>query len=116
MSFDEFTPVWWFILFCVMVWISVEIPRRIAEKIWPAIKDKMWERDIVLVVVPPFLGMGYALVMRKYPFLVDQSEGVRVALGLTGGFFSSWVVRVVKLVLKKKTGVDLDTLMEDPPK
>lgn len=109
MSIEDLLTVWWFVLFALMVWISVALPRLVVEKAWPSLKDNSWWRDVALTVIPPVIGIIYALIMRQYPFLVDQkSEGVRVGLGMTGGFFASFVVRVVKARLKERTGIDVD--------
>lgn len=106
---EQLVDAWWFIVFCLMVWLPIELPRRWIAKKLPNVATSFWWHDVALTTLPPVLGLLYAVFIKDFPYLVDQqSMGVRCGLGALAGFMSSFVVRTVKARLKSKTGIDLD--------
>lgn len=116
MDVDTILSAWWFILFSVMVWLTIALPRRALEYFIPKLKAAHWWTDLALPTAAPILGLGYALVLHDFPMLSEQSSvSVRCALGALAGYLSSHVVRTIKARLKAKTGIDVDSVPPGPP-
>ena len=91
---------WQFILFCLLVSGITLVIRRVVEYFLAnskviAKESKLW-RDLLLPILPIFVGVIFALIAKKYPYPVEiLSASGRAAWGLSGGLLSGLSYRVV---------------------
>lgn len=96
---------WQFLLFCLAVSAIVFVLRQVVEFVLdnpkvPASKtSKVW-KELVLPILPVFLGVGFALLAKNYPYPegLTSSSG-RLAFGLVGGLSSGLIYRLYKSFL-----------------
>lgn len=100
------------IVFCVVVWILVNLQRRILEKwIFPFIKERFsknpgessFYREIALPSAPLGTAVFLSLSLPQYPLpeVIPGNVG-RVFIGLFLGLCAGWVYRVVKKYFQSK--------------
>jgi len=99
--------------------------RRIVETAAPSVKKKADENDpkltyhttfarwwngVILYALPVLTGGLIGLMDVPYLFSVEGLEGgsSRVFFGGVVGWMSSYIYKIVRMALKKKTGVDLN--------
>lgn len=120
----------------VAVVIATFFTRRICEMLWPSIRMQAHENDprksyatkmaewwnkVILYAIPPTIGGLLGLL--PVPFVFPPQDFATVAdkaiFGVGVGWFSSFIYKVMRSLLKKTTGVDLpsDSLRpsEAPP-
>lgn len=100
-----------FLVLCVVVYVLVELQRRILElffsKFMPSMlkegkwQNKLWS-DILLPSGAPGTGMLFTWLIDSYPYpdLFTGSVSNRIVWGIFAGFFSGYVYRIVKQVFK----------------
>jgi hypothetical protein len=100
------------IAFSFGVYVVTWIIRRMVEGFRPDVRLRPWWDKAILPILPPITGALAALAATSYPFpKFVESTSARILYGLTLGFFSAWGYRAVKLIAKKKLGVDLSKTM-----
>jgi hypothetical protein len=90
---------WQFLFFCLSVAAVTFVVRKISEYILdnpkvPASKtSKLWT-DLILPILPVFLGSVGALIAKQYPYPTGLNEASgRFAFGLVAGLLSGLVYR-----------------------
>lgn len=102
---------WEIVVFALGLYIVVFIFRRIVEGFWKKALANYYWSEVVLPILPPFVGAIFALVAVSFPYPdIVKTTGIRVMYGLGMGFFSGWAYRVFKALVKKFTGVDVDVV------
>lgn len=108
---------------CFAVIISTFFVRRIVEMIVPSAKKAADENDpkvtyktkfaawwngVILYALPVLAGIGFAMGWQSYFCAGDAAESLKDAgmFGAIIGWFSSFLYKVVRKTLKKKTGID----------
>jgi hypothetical protein len=98
------TANWWqTILFCLGIYTVVYLLRISVEWKWPSVKapNSYW-LEVALPTIPVVLGVCVALAFKSYPYPAQVQSGIaRAFYGGVCGFFSAWVYRVGKAVVKK---------------
>lgn len=102
---------WQFLIFSTAIVAIVFVTRKIAEYLlanWkPAAKEsKLWN-DLILPILPIFVGSIGALIFKKYPYpdgLV--SGGSRFIFGLVAGLLSTVLYRLVLSKLVAQMGAN----------
>lgn len=99
--------------------------RRIVETAVPSVKKKAdeneigvtystqfarWWNQVILYSVPVIVGACIGLLKVPYLFNIEgmETRGARVFFGGVVGWLSSYIYKIVRMTLKKKTGVDLE--------
>jgi hypothetical protein len=108
---------WQFLLFCLMTFGITFVIRKIVEYFMAnnkivAKESKLW-RDLILPLLPIFVGVATAVIAKQFPYPVDMhSTSARVAWGLSGGLLSGLGYRVVSsfitaFILSKMPNADI---------
>lgn len=106
----KFEYVWQTVLFCLGIFAFSHVIRRACEGFKPQLKINLVWKDAVLPTLPVIMGMLIGMFAVKYPYPDSiKSFSARVFFGGVCGFFSAWVYKVVRTILKKRLGVDLPT-------
>lgn len=108
----------WTILFCLFVGITVELVRRLTERVmWKTANETWLWNEVVLYVLPLLVGGGAALVWKTYPFQDHPlTTSARFVIGIVCGGFSGFAYRMAKAVLKKlAAGQGIDVSVDTPP-
>ena len=122
------------IVFAAVCWIGTFLIRRVVETTWPSLKKAASElsaaptynsaissywNQVILYFIPPVLGLAAAMLATMYPFPPGiQSLSGRAFFGVTVGFFSGFLFKLVKPVLTRAFGVkdtDLPAGSVPPP-
>lgn len=108
---------WPMLVLMLLVNFIVLLIRRGAEGKFPQLKkDKTWE-DIVLPVLPVFIGVTFAMKYLNWPFPEAFAlYPLRQCLGATVGFTAALGYKILKSIVKRTWGVELpDDTDADPP-
>lgn len=108
----------------VAVFIATFFIRRICEMLWPSLRMQAHENDprksyltkmaewwnkVILYAIPP--GVGGLAGLLPVPFVFPPVDfgtvADKVIFGVGVGWFSSFLYKVMRNMLKKTTGVDL---------
>ncbi len=104
--------------------------RRVIETEWPYLKkaasemvaaktytSKMssWWNQVILYAIPVVIGAALPLFVRELTPEGVTSTGSIILYGMKVGWFSSFGYKVLKQVVKKKTGLDLPGNTLPPP-
>lgn len=98
---------WQFLLFCLAIAAVIFVIRKISEYIlvnWrvTAKDSKLW-RELILPILPVFIGPAVSIVAEQYPYPNGlSSHSARLAFGLVAGLLSGLVYRVLKSLLSYK--------------
>lgn len=96
-----------FLVLCVVIYILVELQRKILElffsKFLPSMlkegkwQNKLW-KDILLPSGAPGTGMIFTWIVESYPYpeMFATSPANRIIWGIFAGFFSGYVYRMAK--------------------
>lgn len=96
-----------FLVLCVVIYILVELQRKILElffsKFLPVMlkegkwQNKLW-KDILLPSGAPGTGMIFTWLVQSYPYpeMFNTSPANRIIWGIFAGFFSGYVYRMTK--------------------
>lgn len=93
------------LIFCVVIYVLVQIQRTSLEMILPTVKtSKLWT-DLFLPIGPCGTGVILATIFKTYPFpaIMANSWSNRSALGIFCGIFSGYIYKLVKAWIVKKT-------------
>lgn len=101
---------WQFILFCLAVTSFTYVVRVIVDYILNAKgivpKDCHLWSELILPILPVFVGSIGSLVSKQYHFPLDiSSASGRLAFGLCAGLLSGFIWRIVKATLSSKLGL-----------
>lgn len=105
--------------------------RRIVETAIPSAKKQADENEVGITYATPFAHWWNSVILYAVPVLVGGSIGFldipflfqnvdlstaggRAFFGAVTGWFSSFMYKVARKILIKKTGVDLNALPEEP--
>lgn len=118
------------LIFSFICWVGTFFVRRIVENIWPHLKKQAdenspnatyltpmsrWWNQVILYLVPVVLGAGAAAVATAYPFPAGiQSLSARLFFGTVIGFFSGYLYKVVRQIVARVTGVQLEGASAPP--
>lgn len=108
---------------CFAVIISTFFVRRIVEFSVPSAKKQgdendgtltyktkfaVWWNGVILYALPVLAGVGFALGWQSFFCSGDAAQSLKDAgmFGAIVGWFSSFLYKVVRKTLKKKTGID----------
>lgn len=106
--------------------------RRIIETAFPHVKKQAdenspkityltttarWYQQVILYAIPVVVGGCLGILDVPYLFSIEglTTTGSKVFFGGVSGWMSSFVYKVFRQVLKKKTGVDLPSVTVPPP-
>lgn len=65
-------------------------------------KINLWQ-DLLLPILPVFIGAGSAYVMKSFPYPEQlSSDGSKVLFGVVAGLFSGLIYRIVKSLISQK--------------
>ena len=106
------------LLFVVGIYVLCLLFRNLAERAIPRLTTAYVWNKIVLMFVPPVLGLVVALFATEYPYPEPiKAKSARMMFGLACGFASTWGYdfgkNLIVIWLKKKFGLtdqDLSTL------
>lgn len=112
------------LIFSFICWVGTFFARRIVENIWPHLKKQAdenstrttyltpsarWWNQVILYLIPVAIGTFSAAVATAYPFPVGiQSLSARLFFGTVIGFFSGYLYKVVRQIIARVTGVQID--------
>lgn len=114
----------------VMVVIATFFLRRIMEGVFPSLKKKadenspevtyenraaFWWNTVVLYAIPVVAGMLFGLVSSEFLHGSIDSVGGRVMFQGGIGWFSSFLYKIFRKLVLKKTGVDINPGSIKPP-
>lgn len=106
----------------VFIYVLVFFMRRVIEGIDPTLKKQAdanspkitylnnrarWWNEVVLYAFPVLVGGGTALSKSEFFFAGIGDRGGKVIFGAVVGWFSSFLYKLLKKVIKQKVGVDL---------
>jgi hypothetical protein len=110
---------WGTVGLAVLVVIGTFFVRRIIETAVPSVKAQkdgtyktkfaLWWNSVLLYSIPIVVGAGLGLVGSYYEGSLPESIKTHVGglfFGVIIGWFSSFIYKVLRKVLKKKTGID----------
>ena len=107
----------------VLVVIVTFFIRRSVELAYPKAKDPKspfgrWWSGVLLYLLPVIAGGGIAALVKAYSSqLADiESPGGAAVWGITVGWFASFLYKVLRKTIKKRTGIDLTPDPVDPTK
>jgi hypothetical protein len=104
---------WQTVLLALGVYAFCVTLRKLLEGLFRkyALATNSYWRDVLLPVLPPLAGAIWGAVNLKYPYPVGLNGRMSHALyGLVCGFFSALIYRIVKSLMVKKWGIQLDDL------
>lgn len=106
---------WQFVLFCLALAAITFVVRRFVEYFEKDVPDlKLWN-DLILPILPVFLGGGIASLVTMYPYPEGLHSVVsRGIWGTVAGLLSGLVYRVAKTLLSAKLKVSLPNETETP--
>lgn len=98
---------WQFILFALAVAAIMYVFRIVVEYIFESLhvdpKKPKWWNDLVLPILPVFIGTFGADFLTSFPYPNGlTTKGDRIIFGLVGGLLSTLVYRVFKALLYQK--------------
>mgnify|MGYP003480826292 CR=1 FL=1 len=107
-------------LFMMTIFVLTFMARK-AFELFPAISPNtphtklqvVWE-EVLLPIVPPVLGAGFTTLVPEFPYpeqVVSHGTGTLIAYGLSFGFISSVMWRILAKLIRMRTGI---VLPEDP--
>lgn len=115
MDLSKFESWWPGLVFAFGCFILTELISRITVGLVPRLKVNHYWADIVLPSLPVLIGGLAGLLWSSFPYpLENPSWSFRVLLGIVAGYASAWAVRIVKAIIKDKTGVDVDVQVQAP--
>lgn len=96
-----------FLVLCVVIYILVELQRKVLELIFSKflpvmLKEGKWQnklwKDILLPSGAPGTGMLFTWLVESYPYpeMFTTSPANRIIWGIFAGFFSGYVYRMAK--------------------
>lgn len=111
----------------VVVYVIIFLLRRIVESVWPSLKKQVdantpgityltsmsrWWNEVILYFLPVIVGSAFGMVKSDFFFagIVDRSG--RILFGLVVGWFSSFLYKVLRKIIKVRTGLDIDDKQE----
>lgn len=101
-------------LFALGIYFLTILIRRTVESIRPSVREAKAWRDVLLPSLPVFLGVAVAAALPMYPYPeAINASATRLFYGLTVGGGSGWLYKVIKALVVKQWGVDIDP--EDKP-
>jgi len=108
----------------VLVVIVTFFVRRVVELAYPKAKDPenafgRWWTGVLLYLLPVLVGAGIAAGVKHYSsdYLANlKTVGGAAVWGVIVGWFSSFLYKVLRKAVKKKTGIDLTPGPADPTK
>jgi hypothetical protein len=93
---------------------AVPSVKKAADENQPAVTYKTqfarWWNQVILYAIPVVVGAGIGLLHVPYLFSVEgigDSASSRVFFGGVVGWLSSYVYKIIRMTLKKKTGIDI---------
>lgn len=98
---------WQFIVFCLSVVAVTYVVRTVVDYIlhnrgYDPKSSHLWV-ELILPILPVFLGSFGAILAKQYPYPLDISSGSgRFAFGLCAGLLSGLVWRVIKSMINAK--------------
>ena len=110
---------WQFVLFCLALAAVVWVTRKIVEygiDNWTIFskESKLW-KELVLPILPVFLGPLAAYLAKEYPFPDGiTSVSARVAFGLVAGLLSGLLYRVIKASVSTKVNAVVSSVTGTP--
>lgn len=111
MDLSEFSAWWPGLLFSFGCFVVTFVIRKIAEGSVSSLKTNHYWNEALLPTLPILLGGVAGLLMTQFPYPVQNPAwSFRLLLGIVAGFASAWAVKIVKAIVKSKTGVDLDAV------
>jgi hypothetical protein len=66
-----------------------------------------WWNKVILYALPVLIGGGCGYVPSEWLFPSIDTVGARVMVGLVIGWFSTFVYKIIRRLIKQKTGVDI---------
>lgn len=100
----------WLLLFCFGVYVILFMVRKLLEGFIHVLPTNYYWTEVALPTLPVVIGL---LLCLKYPFPMEVSGwSMRLIMGACGGYASGWSYRIVKAVISKATGVDVDSQLE----
>lgn len=120
------------------VFILTWFARVLVENTWPTLKKQAdanaraatyltkgsrWWNEVVLYIIPVFIGGLFGLFLKSEFFFGDIKEvSTRVTLGGVVGWLASFLYKILRKAIKQKTGVDIlpespssDPVIDAPP-
>ena len=106
----------------VALFVAVFLVRRVVETAVPTLKKQAdpnsprltylttfsrWWNEVILYVLPVVLGAGCGLIKSDFFFAGIGDKGGRLIFGAMVGWFSSFLYKLLRKVVKQKMGVDL---------
>lgn len=106
----------------VGIFIVVFMLRRIVESAWPKLKKQAdandpkttylttmsrWWNEVILYLLPVILGAFCGLIKSDFLFAGIGDKGGKVIFGAVIGWFASFLYKLLRKVIKQKTGVDI---------
>lgn len=92
-----------------MPWVKKQADEN-SPKITYATGFARWWNQVILYAIPVLIGGGLGLFDVPYLFSVEGvgvTPGSRMFFGGCVGWMSSYIYKIIRLTLKKKTGVDI---------
>jgi len=111
---SHFVP---FLVFSLVVYAVSTFIRLAAEMLHPKLREtsltrsRVW-RELILPVTPIVLGALLALGVTAFPYPTEFKDiwAGRLMYGAALGLFSTWVYRVIKVIVRRKWDVELPDL------
>jgi len=106
----------------VALFAAVFMIRRIAETAFPKLKKQAdanapkttyltafarWWNEVILYFLPVALGLGCGFIKSDFFFAGIGDKGGRLIFGAMVGWFSSFLYKLLRKVVKQKMGIDL---------
>ncbi|MFA5202888.1 MAG: hypothetical protein WC708_00530 [Lentisphaeria bacterium] len=106
----------------VGIFIVVFMIRKIVESAWPKLKKQAdandpkltyltsmarWWNEVILYLLPVILGSFCGLIKSDFLFAGIGVKGGKIIFGAVVGWFASFLYKLLRRVIKQKTGVDI---------
>lgn len=115
----------------VAVFVVTWFVRKVVETVWPTLKKNAdenakeftyatpmarWWNTIILYAIPVTLGALAGLIPSDFLFGDVKDLGGRILFGAGVGWFASFLYKILRKVILKKTGVDIQPGEPGPEK
>lgn len=118
----------------VFIFLSIFLLRKVVETAWPKLQKQCdvnaprvvylttlsrWWNEVILYTLPVLLGGATGFIRSEFFFAGIGDKGGRLIFGVVVGWFCSFLYKLLRKVIKQKTGIDIvpdaDDLGVDPP-